>query len=85
MVSREKSLILWRCRRGTKEMDLLLQQFVAEHYDNLIPAEQTAFRCLLDQPDPDIMDWVMGKAEPPTADIKRLIDIMRTFSLRHPA
>ena len=85
MVSREKSRILWRCRRGTKEMDLLLQQFVAEHYDNLTLAEQTAFRRLLDQPDPDIMDWVMEKAEPPTADIKRLIAIIRTIRLRHPS
>ena len=85
MVSREKSLILWRCRRGTKEMDLLLQHFVAEHYDHLTPAEQTAFRCLLDQADPDIMDWVTGKAEPPTAVIKHLIDIMRTISLHLPA
>jgi succinate dehydrogenase flavin-adding protein (antitoxin of CptAB toxin-antitoxin module) len=85
MVSIEKSRILWRCRRGTKEMDLLLQQFVAERYDTLTPAEQTAFRCLLDQTDPDIMDWVMGKTEPPTADIKHLIEIIQTISLRHPA
>lgn len=83
MVSREKSLILWRCRRGTKEMDLLLQQFVAGHYDHLTSAEQTAFRRLLDQPDPDIMDWVMGKAEPPTTEMKGLIAIMRTIS-HHP-
>ena len=85
MVSREKSRILWRCRRGTKEMDLLLQQFVVEHYDSLAPKAQTAFRRLLDQPDPDIMDWVMGKVEPPTADVKQLIDIIRAISLRHPA
>jgi antitoxin CptB len=73
----EKSRILWRCRRGTKEMDLLLQGFVAGHYDALTPAEQTAFMRLLDHPDPDIMDWIMGRAEPPSADIKRLIAIMR--------
>ena len=85
MVTREKSRILWRCRRGTKEMDLLLQQFVAEHYDNLAPADQSSFSCLLDQADPDIMDWIMGKAEPPTADIKRLTAIIRTIRLRQPA
>jgi antitoxin CptB len=82
MVSREKSLLLWRCRRGTREMDLLLQQFVAEHYDMLAPGAQTAFRHLLDQSDPDIMDWIMGKVEPPDADTKHLIDIMRTISIR---
>jgi len=84
MVSREKSLLLWRCRRGTREMDLLLQQFVTRHYDLLMPEAQTAFSRLLDQPDPDIMDWLMGKVEPPDAEIKQLIDIMRTMSIRNP-
>jgi len=87
MVSREKSRILWRCRRGTKEMDLLLQRFIADHYDALTSRAQTAFMRLLDQPDPDIMDWIMGKAEPPTTDteIRQLIDILRAISLRHSA
>ncbi|MGH8120465.1 MAG: succinate dehydrogenase assembly factor 2 [Gammaproteobacteria bacterium] len=78
MDSGKKSSILWRCRRGTREMDLLLQQFVADSYDHLSAEEQAAFRHLLDQSDPDIMDWILGRAEPPSTEFKRLIDILRT-------
>lgn len=78
MGSGKKSSILWRCRRGTREMDLLLQQFVAETYDHLTVEEQAAFGHLLDQADPDIMDWILGRTEPPSAEIKRLIDILRS-------
>ena len=85
MVSREKSLLLWRCRRGTREMDLLLQQFVDQRYDSLAPEARTAFKNLLDQSDPDIMDWIMGKTEPPTEDLKQLIDMIRTTDIRNPS
>ena len=78
MDSGKKSSILWRCRRGTREMDLLLQQFVADNYDNLTSEEQAAFRHLLDQPDPDIMDWILGRSEPPSPEIRRVIDTLRT-------
>jgi len=59
-------------------MDLLLQQFVTDHFDHLTAAEQTAFRFLLDQADPDIMDWILGRTEPPSTEFKRLVDILRT-------
>ena len=78
MDSGEKSSVLWHCRRGTQEMDLLLLQFVEEHYYNLTAEEQAAFRHLLEQADPDIMDWILGKTEPPSAAIKQIVDILRT-------
>ena len=84
MASGEKSSVLWRCRRGTREMDLLLQQFVAAHYDHLTAEELAAFKHLLDQADPDIMDWVMERTEPPSAPIKHLIDMIRSTRLQHP-
>ena len=80
----EKSSILWRCRRGTREMDLLLQHFVEEHYDNLTAEEKITFKHLLEQSDPDIMDWIMERTEPPSVAIKHLVEIIRTFRLQQP-
>ncbi len=60
-----QSNLLWRCRRGIREMDLLLQGFVEKYYDTLPAQEQTAFAQLLDQADLDIMDWIMGRTDPP--------------------
>jgi antitoxin CptB len=64
----------WRCRRGIREMDLLLQAFVDNYFDTLSAEEITAFENLLEQPDLDIMDWIMGRSTPPSPAIKTIID-----------
>ena len=64
----------WRCRRGIREMDLLLQTFIDKYFDTLSAEEITAFENLLEQPDLDIMDWIMGRSDPPSAAIKTIIE-----------
>lgn len=57
-------------------MDLLLQRFIEQRYDGLSADEKAAFATLLEQPDLDIMDWLMGRTPPPPA-FKPVIDMMR--------
>jgi antitoxin CptB len=71
------SSLLWRCRRGIREMDLLLQRFVDQRFDDLSDAEKQVFSELLDQADPDIMDWIMGRSTPPTAAMQSMVDMIR--------
>jgi Uncharacterized conserved protein len=72
---------LWRCRRGMREMDLIFRFFVEQHYDHLTETEKTAFQRLLDQADPDIMDWITQKTEPPSPDLKQLVNLIRRSTL----
>lgn len=74
------SRILWRCRRGIREMDLLLQCFVERHYDQLSTDEKKVFAELLDLPDPDIMDWIMGRGDPPPDSFLSIIEIIRNVN-----
>ena len=69
--------MLWRCRRGIREMDLLLQRFVESRYNSLTETEKLAFAELLEQPDLDIMDWIMERAVPPTNSLKAVIQMIR--------
>jgi len=62
--SRELGKLRWRCRRGMKELDLLLIRYVEEQYDAAPSAHQEAFRALLDAPDPMIYAYFMGRARP---------------------
>lgn len=71
------SSLLWRCRRGIREMDLLLQRFVETRYDKLSEEEKSAFTELLEQPDLDIMDWIMERSVPPTNSLKTIIQLIR--------
>ena len=68
--------LLWRCRRGMKELDLLLERFARERYEGASAEDKRAFAQLLDLPDPDIAAYVLGHAtptEPQLAHLARLI------------
>ena len=61
----DRGRIRWRCRRGMRELDVLLEAHLSRHFDQATPAQQTAFLHLLDQEDPDIWAWLIGHAQPP--------------------
>ncbi len=51
----------WRCRRGVRELDILMTRFLDETFDTLTSEQQEGFAVLLECQDPDVMDWVMGR------------------------
>jgi antitoxin CptB len=53
----------WRCRRGMRELDMLLLAYVENHYKAADEREQAAFRRLLTVPDPDILALLTGRME----------------------
>ncbi|MGA2188554.1 MAG: succinate dehydrogenase assembly factor 2 [Steroidobacteraceae bacterium] len=64
----------WRCRRGMKELDLLLTRYVDEQYGTAAPGHRQAFRRLLDCNDPLICDYLLGRLSPPDAVLSSLIE-----------
>ena len=73
----ERAKMLWRCRRGMLELDLLLERFMAEGYDSLTPEQLAIFKRLLEEPDPDLFAWLMGSAEPSLPEFKSFISWFR--------
>jgi len=53
--------LLWRCRRGLLELDLVLEHFVVNRFDSLDPALQERFLELLELPDNELWDMITGK------------------------
>jgi antitoxin CptB len=70
----ELGRLRWRCRRGMKELDVLLTRYVEEHYAATSPAAQLAFLELLEAPDPVIYAYCMGQAMPPTRLLSSIIE-----------
>jgi len=60
----QRSRLLWRCRRGIREMDILLQDYLELHYDTSSAKDQNTFEELLDEADLDILSWIMQKTSP---------------------
>ncbi len=63
----------WRCRRGMRELDMLLLAFVENEYAVADSPDQKAFRQLLTLPDPEILALLTGKS---TVDDSRLQNIV---------
>jgi antitoxin CptB len=76
------SRLRWRCRRGIREMDLLLEGFLSGPYRTLSATERATFERLLDEADPDLIAWISGRAEPADPDYRALIAQLRV--LRQP-
>ena len=62
--SLDRGRIRWRCRRGMRELDVLLETYLNHHFDQAAAPEQAQFLHLLDQEDPDIWAWLIGHAQP---------------------
>lgn len=58
------------------ELDALLQAFVRGAYADLNEPERRAFDRLLQQSDPDLYDWLAGRAAPP-AELRAVVDRLR--------
>jgi antitoxin CptB len=64
-VARERLGILeWRCRRGMKELDLLLVRYLRERYATASSEERVAFGDFLELPDPDIARYLIAGDAP---------------------
>jgi antitoxin CptB len=61
---RERARLRWRCRRGMKELDLVLLRYLEQDYDAASPADRAAFARILDLQDPELFGYLVGRAEP---------------------
>ncbi|HZX89374.1 MAG TPA: succinate dehydrogenase assembly factor 2 [Rudaea sp.] len=72
------SRLRWRCRRGMRELDQLLGWYLDSRYAGSDDAAKEAFSTLLDQQDPELWDWLMGRTQPGFEAWRRIVDEIRT-------
>jgi antitoxin CptB len=56
--------LVWRCRRGMRELDLMLLRWLEQRYEDASPAQRAQFEALLDLPDPQLAAWLLQGAAP---------------------
>jgi antitoxin CptB len=69
----EMGKLRWRCRRGLKELDVLLTRYLDEQFAQASEGDQHAFRRLLEAQDPVIYAYCLGQEVPQAADLAALI------------
>tara|TARA_B100000029_G_scaffold470543_1_gene509462 strand:+ start:141 stop:410 length:270 start_codon:yes stop_codon:yes gene_type:complete len=65
--------LIWRTRRGARELDGLLMTYAEERASTWSQKELTNFEELLAQPDPVLMDWFMHRTRPRDTQLKGLV------------
>ena len=75
------SRLEWNCRRGTKELDLMLQTWLRQEFDRSPEKEQQAFLELLDWPDDKLIRLLLGYGQSDTPELNELAGKIRALSL----
>lgn len=68
----------YRCRRGMKELDVLLERYLAQRYPAAPAAEQAAFEQLLEAPDPELAGLLFGRLVAEDPVFANVIERIRT-------
>jgi antitoxin CptB len=67
----------WRCRRGMKELDLLLSGYLVERWSGASTVERAAFERILELPDPLLAAYLMEREVPSDPALFDLLAILR--------
>ncbi len=70
----QRNRLRWRSRRGMLELDLLLLPYFDEVFDSLPEDEQDIFVRLLEQDDPDLLQWFSRKGVPDDPELAALVE-----------
>jgi antitoxin CptB len=76
-VERRRAQLAWRCRRGTRELDLLLLGWLERQYDGADEPQRERFAALLELPDPQLAAYLLGAERPSQAALSELIEAIR--------
>lgn len=72
--------IKWRCRRGTKELDYLLEGYLNTFYQQVDSQEQALFRELLTLQDTELIWFLLGEQLPKSKELAILVKKIRNNS-----
>lgn len=71
--------VVYRARRGLKEIDVYFDPYVRLHYLQADAAEKALFAQLVEQEDPDLLDWFMEVSSPPTPELAAFIQKLKRY------
>ena len=74
----EFARLKWCCRRGMKELDVLLERYLDNCYHRATSEERLAFKELLELPDPELASFLLGRTAPKEPRMVNVVERIRT-------
>ncbi len=73
----EEARLRWQCRRGMRELDVLLTNYLTERYPRGTPEEKRGFEQLLTLPDPELVGYLLKGEHAGDPDMERVLQQLR--------
>ena len=70
----QESRLKWQCRRGMRELDELLLDYLAQCYPGAAELDKEAFRTLLELSDPVLIEYLLQGVRPASEPIANVVD-----------
>jgi len=80
MDSANRAKLTWRCRRGMRELDVVLMRYLERDFDAAEAAEQASFELLLSLQDPDIYDLLTGRITADDPGVQHVVERLSSDS-----
>jgi antitoxin CptB len=78
----EQRKVIYRARRGLKELDYYFDPYVRTHYLQAEASEQQVFAELVKEEDPDLLDWFLHN-HPTKPEFAELIAKLKRLQSAH--
>ena len=63
-----------------KELDVVMSRYLEDYYQSASSIDQGIFKALLEMPDPDLYELLLGRGEENDRERVRFIDFLRHMS-----
>lgn len=79
----QRTRLEWLCRRGMRELDLVLQRYLDHEYDTAPLQEKETFIRLLDESDDSLWRYFYGGLSPDDTALAGLVRKIRRAAASH--
>ena len=73
----ETARLRWLCRRGMKELDLVLTRYLERRYADAPEGDQARFRQLREMADPDLYRLLLGRGDDVDVELQEFAQRLR--------
>jgi antitoxin CptB len=80
MKNEHLSEVKWHCRRGMRELDVLLMRYADRDYLKSGPEQQRAFEMLLSLQDPEILSLLTGRVVAEDVPLRDVVQRLLTIA-----
>lgn len=74
----------WRCRRGMRELDVLLERWLTQCWAGAGPVDRRRFEKLLSCEDDALWNWCSGRMVPDDPDLAAIVDQVTGLGHQYP-